>query len=147
MKTIALHHKYAALPQRVWTLATDYGALQEVMRGLITFKGMPQGRVIQGQHIQVQVSLFGKLPWQPYSMTIAQCDDDAMTFLTLETGAGVKSWRHKLTVTATDVGGSCLTDEIEIGAGMLTPIFAACAKYLYRSRHRPREQLLESGAF
>lgn len=116
------------------------------MARLATFEGLPTGRTATGQTMNVMVSLFGKLPKQPYYMEILACDDERMILRTFEQGAGVKSWRHTLTVTETP-SGSRLTDSIEIDAGLMTPIFALWAKYLYSARHKPRLKLLQGGTF
>jgi ligand-binding SRPBCC domain-containing protein len=142
MKTVVIENEYAVPPDVLWALVTDYAALAEVMQGLILFEGLPEGRTFTGQSFDVQVSLFGKLPWQPYHMDVLECDDAAMILRSSEVGAGVKHWRHTLTVTPTEVG-SHLMDRIEIDAGLMTPVFAAWARYLYRARHAPRVKLLQ----
>lgn len=147
MKTVVLQHDYDATPARVWSLATDYDALKTIMKGIVAFEGIPEGRTETGQKCDVQVSLFGKLPWQPYYMEILECNDDAMVLRSSEKGVGVKSWRHTLTVTETSSGGSCLTDHIEIEAGLLTFAFAKWAQFLYAARHKPRNALLAAGVF
>ncbi|MCR9136411.1 MAG: SRPBCC family protein [Alphaproteobacteria bacterium] len=147
MKTVELKHTYDASPERLWALATDFGALKRVMRGFVTFRDLPTGRTYTGQKFDVQVSLFGMLPWQPYHMEIIACDDASMVLRSSERGAGVTSWRHTLSVTKTDTGGSCLTDHIEIEAGILTFAFAKWARFMYAGRHKPRKALLASGAF
>ncbi|WP_161635632.1 SRPBCC family protein [Actibacterium mucosum] len=141
MRTVTLTHDYPVPPATLWALVTDYGALAEVMRGLVHFDGLPQGRTETGQHLQVGVSLFGRLPRQPYEMTVLRSDDAAMVLQSSERGAGVKSWNHTLTVTPTQ-GGSRLTDVIEIDAGWLTFAFARWARFLYGARHKPRMRLL-----
>ena len=146
MKPVTLCHDYPYAPERVWQLATDYGALAQVMEGVVSFKGLPDGRVYTGQNISVMVSLFGKLPAQPYSMEVLDCDDTNMVLRSSEKGAGVKSWRHTLRVVETEI--ECqLIDRIEIDAGLLTPVFRQWANYLYKARHKPRLRLLQSGAF
>lgn len=147
MKTVVLQHAYDAAPARVWALATDYDALKTVMQGMVSFEGVPEGRTETGQRCDVRISLFGRLPWQPYYLEILECNDDTMVLRSSERGAGVKSWRHTLTVTKTRSGGSCLTDHIEIEAGLLTFAFAIWARFLYASRHKPRSALLAAGAF
>nr|WP_321509497.1 SRPBCC family protein [uncultured Celeribacter sp.] len=141
MKTVVLQHEYDAAAQDVWALATDLDALKEIMEGVVTFEGLPGGRVYEGQQITVQVSLFGKLPSQPYFMEVLECDDKAMILRSSEKGAGVKSWRHTLTVEPT-ASGSRLRDVIEIDAGWITWAYALWAKYLYGKRHKPRVRLL-----
>ena len=141
MRTVTLEHDYPAPAEEVWAIATDLDALKEVMKGLVSFEGLPSGRVHEGQSLTVMVSLFGKLPAQPYFMEILECDDDAMVLRSFERGAGVKSWKHSLTVAP--LGTGCrLMEVIEIEAGWLTWVFAAWARFLYRKRHQPRLRLL-----
>lgn len=104
MQTASLEYEYAAQAQDVWTLATYLDAFKEIMKGFIIFKGLPSCRVYQGQKVTVQVSLFGKQPPQPYFMVVLECDDKAMVLRSFEKGAGVKSWRHTLTVEPLPLG-------------------------------------------
>ena len=142
MKTVLVESDYAVPAARLWALVTGYAALEEVMQGLISFEGLPEGRTVTGQSFDLRVSLFGKLPWQPYHMDVLECDDAKMVLRSSEKGAGVTHWMHRLSVSETD-HGCCLSDKIEIEAGLLTPLFAAWAKYLYSARHAPRLRLLD----
>lgn len=146
MRTVHLTHDYPVSPDRLWALATDYEALARVMEGVVAFDGLPEGRVREGQKIDVMVSLFGKLPAQPYHMEVVECDDSRMVLRSSETGVGVKAWRHTMRVTPT-AEGSRLTDRIEIEAGVLTGLFALWARYLYGARHKPRLRLLTAGVY
>lgn len=142
MRRVELIHEYDAPAREVWEIAIDYACLAEVMQGLISFVGLPTGRVKSDQAITVMVSLFGKLPSQPYDMQIVEFDDAKMSFTSSERGAGVKSWRHSLQVKPTATGCQ-LTDKIEIDAGLLTWPFALWARFLYRKRHNPRLKILD----
>lgn len=142
MRTVKLIHDYAAPARDVWQIAIDYDCLSEVMAGLVTFEGLPSGRVQAGQSMTVMVSLFGKLPAQPYHMEVIAFDDDEMRFQSSERGAGVKSWTHTLHVTPTEAGCQ-LSDTIEIEAGWKTGMFALWARYLYSKRHAPRLRILQ----
>ncbi|WP_299293757.1 SRPBCC family protein [uncultured Tateyamaria sp.] len=141
MRTVLLTHHYDAPARDVWDIAIDYDCLSEVMQGLVTFDGLPTGRVMPGQSLTVMVSLFGLLPAQPYHMDVVAFDDAAMRLTSSERGAGVKSWRHTLVVEATETGCT-LTDRIEIDAGWMTWAFARWARFLYRRRHGPRLRIL-----
>lgn len=146
MKPVILEHSYEAAPERVWALATDYAALAQVCAGVVAFDGLPEGRTYTGQRVEVMVSLFGKLPAQHYEMEVVLCDNEGFVLQSSERGAGVKSWRHRLTVRA-DGAGSVLRDEIEIDAGLMTPLFRMWARYLYGRRHEPRVAMLAEGVF
>lgn len=141
MRTIILSHDYACPAEKVWMLATSFDALAKVNEGRTSFEGLPEGRTYTGQKVDVMVSLFGKLPPQPYTMKVVICDEQAMLLQSEEMGAGVKSWNHTLRVSSTATGCK-LTDRIEIDAGFLTPLFVMWAKYLYNARHKPRLKLL-----
>lgn len=141
MSTISLVHDYPVSADALWNLVIDYDALHEVMKGIITFDGLPSGRAQTGHQINVMVSLFGRLPKQPYYMEILECDDQRRVMRSSEKGAGVKSWLHTLSVETTPEG-SRLAESINIHAGLLTPLFTAWAGYLYHARHKPRLRLL-----
>ncbi|MCA0964334.1 SRPBCC family protein [Salipiger bermudensis] len=141
MKTVRLEHEYSSPAKEVWALVTDLDALAEITDGIVTFEGLPSGRVYQGQQITVRVSLFGILPPQPYFMEVLECDNDALVLRSFEKGAGVKSWRHTLTVEPQQ-SGSRLREVIEIDAGWMSWAFALWARFLYRKRHEPRVQML-----
>ena len=78
MKTVIVQNDYSVAAARLWALATDYDALSEVMTDIATFEGLPSGRAQTGQKMEVMVSLFGRLPNQPYFMEIVECDDQQM---------------------------------------------------------------------
>lgn len=142
MKTVRLTHDYRADPRDLWALCIDLDALAYVMQGLISFEGLPSGQIYEGQEIVVQVSLFGRLPNQPYQMRVEECDANTMRVRSTEAGAGVQSWRHTMTIESIPEG-SRLNDVIEIEAGWLTWAFAVWARYLYKRRHGPRQRLLD----
>lgn len=140
--SVDIVHHYPVAPRRLWELVTDFAAFRVFGQRLVRIEGMPEeGRLEQGQRIDVTVRLFGFFPPQPYSMHLAECDDDAMRFVSHEQGAGVKHWRHTLNVAPTETGAR-LTDHIDLDAGWLTPLFKRWAILLYKSRHKPRLRLL-----
>lgn len=141
MTTIECVHHYPATPKRVWALATDFQMLERVCAKLVHYEGLPQGRCKTGQQIDIMVSLFGKLPAQPYSIEVLECDDEKFILRSSEKGAGVRSWKHTLTVLPAETG-SILCDHVEIDAGWMTPIFHMWARFLYQSRHKPRLEIL-----
>lgn len=142
MRTVRLTHDYPFPARKVWDVAIDYDCLTEVMDGLVTFEGLPSGRVHAGQSLNVMVSLFGKLPAQPYHIEVMSFDDDEMRLQSSGLGAGVKSWKHTLQVTPTETGCQ-LSDTIEIDVGWATALFALWARYLYAKRHVPRLRILQ----
>lgn len=140
-RTVRVAHDYSYPARQVWDVVIDLDHLKTVTKGLVSFRNLPSGQISQGQHIHVDVSLFGWMPYQPYEMTILALDEAHMSFQSSEVGAGVKSWTHSLVVIPDDKGCR-ISETIEIDAGLATPIFAAWPKFLYRRRHAPRLRIL-----
>ena len=142
-RQVNLTHDYPDVSaERLWRLVTDYAALHEISAPFITFTGVPlDGHVSVGDDWKARVQLFGRLPAQDYRMRVVACDQTDMTFRSEECGAGVDAWIHELNVKETD-GGSSLRERITIDAGVLTPLFAAWARFLYGRRHGKRLAIL-----
>ncbi|WP_424929642.1 hypothetical protein [Amaricoccus tamworthensis] len=146
MRSVLIKNDYPASATRLWALATDYDALRQVAQGNVEFDGLPHGRFQAGQKVSVMISLFGIFPKRPYNIEILECDETRMVLRTCEEGAGIKSWRHTVRITETG-GKSLLTDQVDIDAGWLTGLAAMLARHIYRTRHKPRLKLIESGVY
>lgn len=145
MAELRLEHRYDAPPDLVWAAAIDFDLLAQSARGLTTFRGLPQGQVRAGQVVNVDVSLFGLLPWQPYQMQLLDFDPIARQFHSSEKGIGVATWEHRLRVAA-DGDQSVLIDHLEIEAenSKMTWAYIRWARYLYRRRHKPRQAWIKA---
>ena len=139
--TIRIEHRYAASPDAVWEVATDFVCFQEAMKGLAVFRGLPEEPLRQGMIIDAEVSLLGLLPWARWTMEVREFDPVGRFFKTHEYGGSVTRWDHHLRVAPSD-GGAALIDEIEIEAGAGTWIAARWGRYMYRRRHKPRLRML-----
>ncbi|SDX91249.1 SRPBCC family protein [Citreimonas salinaria] len=140
-RTVSLSYDYEANPDRLWRLVTDLAMLEPLSNGLVTFRGLPEGRLTRGQCLNIAVSPFGRLPWRPYVIEVLDRDDVTRSFHTLEYGAGIDRWEHWLSVSGTDKGAR-LTERIEISAGKMGLPVSLWAGYMYRTRHRVRRRLL-----
>lgn len=140
---VKLEHEYQQNARQVWHVATNIQYFEKIMRGLVSFRGLPKAPLHEGQVLQLQVSLFGILPYQPYHINIVTFDEDKMQFCSMEKGVGVHLWRHELRVMPNgDDSGCKIIEQIEIDAGVSTPIFVLWAQFLYKKRHPRRLSLL-----
>ena len=96
MKTVFLSHIYAHSSEDVWRVGTDFGCLQEAVRGLLSFEGLPEGSLHKGQVVDVKVSMFGVLPAQSYRMELIAFDPKNLTF-------NLKRGRHGCKTLATSL--------------------------------------------
>ncbi|MCB1389981.1 MAG: SRPBCC family protein [Rhodobacteraceae bacterium] len=140
-KTIRIESTYAASPDALWAFAKDFTQLAPVSAGSVEFRGLPPDPVVRGQVVDFEVKPFYARAFKPYRVTMLEVDDTRRRFFSAEEGAGVKSWRHRLSVLP-DGAGSRQIDEIEIDAGLMTPLVALMAKRMYRKRALVRARLL-----
>lgn len=140
-RVVDLEFEYSYPPDLLWKIVTGLGHLEEVTSGLLSFRGLPKGRIAEGDLLDVEVSILGITPYQPYRMEVVSLNDRERSFQSSERGAGVKSWKHHLKVEPTE-HGSRLVEQIAIDAGLMTPVFSAWARYLYKRRHKPRLAIL-----
>lgn len=141
MKTVKIIHTYDVSATLLWSATTQYKILEQVAGRTISFKGLPDGEIIEGQSINVTISLLGLFPRQEYNIDIVLRDDTNKILRSAESGAGVNKWNHTATVSTWN-SGSMLTDTIEIEAGWLTIPAAIWANIIYRRRHKPRLRIL-----
>jgi hypothetical protein len=87
-----------------------------------------------GETYRVRLLFFGRIPAWWHEITIVQLNDIEREILTSEQGGSVKEWNHRITVDERGPWRSHYTDEIEIGAGPLTPLVWAYAQLFYRYR-------------
>ena len=120
--TIRLEHEYAVEPARLWAVARDWACLEESVRGLATFRNLPNEPVHEGQVAKVEVSVLGLAPWSPWTMEILAFDPENRVLQSHEHGGSVTRWDHRLSVEPTELGAR-LVDEIAIEAGWSTPLY------------------------
>ena len=140
-KIVQLVHDYPVPADRLWDVATDWASFIEAMKGLATFRGLPDQPLHKGQIINSEVSLFGLLPFFPWTMEVRECDPERGVVKSHEYGGSVKRWDHTIKIEETETG-SRLTDTIMIDAGYQTPIYVWWARLNYGRRHKPRLRML-----
>ena len=142
-KTIRIESTYAANADSVWAFAKDFSLLAPLSAGSVEFRGLSPVPVIQGQVIEFEVKPFYSRAFKPFKVKMVEVNDKARRFVSDEHGAGVKSWRHTLSVTQNSASSRQI-DEIEIDAGLMTPLVAFLAKRMYTKRAAVRARLLSA---
>jgi ligand-binding SRPBCC domain-containing protein len=138
---VEIHHAYPVSPDDLWRVAADWTCLEQASRGLLRYGRLPDGKIIEGQSLTVDISLFGVGPWFPWTIIIDTLEPEARIMRCIEFGGAARSWIHAMRVEPMG-GGAVLKDRIEIDAGVRTPGYALFANILYRRRHRPRRRML-----
>jgi hypothetical protein len=76
------------------------------------------------------------IPAWKHEIRIVRVDEAARVIYTNERGGGVRKWNHRITIKPLSDDRCRYTDEIDIGAGPITPLVWAYAHVFYRYRQR-----------
>ena len=141
MAYVVVDQLYDTCAPKLWTVATDYNLLSELMTGLVRFDGLPSEPMMEGQRLDIEVSLLGLLPKKPYRIDVIECEPEMMIMRTRENGHGIAMWDHTTAIVKNGEGARWI-DVIEIEAGWLTWPATIWAKVIYTTRHRRRRRML-----
>ena len=130
-------------PENVWTEVQTAGLLVHIAWPLMRFVpvgGQPLEHFKPGGRYQVKLRLFGILPFgtQWIVTTIHEPANDEWPKRLRDNGysALIDKWDHWITIGPDANGGTQYTDDVEISAGILTPLIWAFAQVFYRHRQR-----------
>jgi hypothetical protein len=137
----------ACTPQELWERIAQPTALQYVAAPLITFKPLDpavlEGPWTVGQVYPLTIALFGIVPLGRHDITVEVIDREQNLIVSKESGLLAKSWNHTISFQPIDSHTLTYTDEVEIIAGLLTPLIWSFAHIFYRHRQRRWKQLLQ----
>lgn len=120
----------------VWTLLKRKQTLLYVTRGLL---GLPDAGAWpeeqrEGLEVRGRLRFFHLGPGWMHEIRVVSVDERRRELRTAERGGFVEVWNHLLKVEPICGGRSRYTDEIEVRAGVLTPVVWALAHLFYRYR-------------
>ncbi|MEJ8560854.1 hypothetical protein QTO30_06190 [Yoonia sp. GPGPB17] len=118
--------------------ALDFSEMQDAMKGLAVYEGLPDRPVQQGDTLYVDVTMFKVLKTRDHCMHVERLDHAARIIQSREHNKGIKRWDHTLSVQPTKDG--CLwRDTIVLDAGLMTFLTACFCRFVYARRHRLRK--------
>lgn len=140
-----------AEPERVWAELQRPGLLEYVAAPLVVFDPVDPASFPEQwgeDEYRVAVLLFGLIPLGEQTIRTSEVrvnDADGEGFYQLRddgTGRLVPVWDHLISVRETPDGKTVYTDEIEVKAGVLTPVVWLFAALFYRHRQRRWRKLV-----
>jgi hypothetical protein len=135
-------------PKQLWEEISRPSSLKFVSAPLLHFESLAEGELdnewVVGKTYALRLSLFGFLPAGRHNITIANIDRKNNIIESKERGTLSPVWNHTIRFHALEGNKLHYTDEIEIRAGLLTPMIWAFAHLFYRHRQRRWKKLLRS---
>ena len=119
-----------------WDTVKRTDTLRYVTRGLLGFRGgeeIPE-RIAEGETYRIRLLFFGVVPAWRHQIEVVRLDEAAHEIRTEERGGPVRQWRHRIAIDPEGWGATRYLDEIEIAAGVLTPLVWFYAQFFYRYR-------------
>lgn len=127
----------ASSAEEAWDLVKQSNTLLYITRGLMGFKPINSALPNlwqEGRTEFLRILLFGLIPAWRHQINFKEIDDSKMKMLTHESGGIVNTWNHLISVKAIDDSNCRYTDDVEIRAGIFSPLVWAYANLFYRYR-------------
>lgn len=121
----------------------EVDTLRRVSRGLLAFDGadgdLPRYWPLDGRPVALHIRpLHGPIGWR-HTIRLVEYDPDQGVLRSEESGGPVQRWAHRIEVRPVTSDRCTYTDDVEVEAGLLTPVMAGVAAVFYRWRqHRWR---------
>ncbi len=129
---------YYGCADALFERARHFSDLIDATRRISTYHHLPAVPMEEGCTYQTDISVFGLFKCRGYQITVDRISPEARTLDTVEFGDSIRTWRHRLHIGQTH-NGAVWTDRISIDAGLMTPVMARYAKYMYQERHKFRQ--------
>ena len=140
MMTVRIQSVFDCPPEKVWAELQKSALHREIIRPLMRFRSLDAPGTsecwTQGCTFHFRIYLFGVIPLGKHTIFIERIDPAAGEVQSREHSALVRRWDHLIRIRPTPDGQTLYSDEVEISAGVLTPLVWAFAQWFYRHRQR-----------
>lgn len=121
--------------EQVWLKIKRTDTLIYVTRGVLDYSDCVfPSELSEGDTITMQLWLFHFLPLWRHRITILQIDDAQHILHTNESGGLIRVWNHTLSASQQDSGKTFYQDQIDVDAGLFSPLIWLFANLFYRYR-------------
>ncbi len=136
--TVFVEATYPSDADATFREALDLAEMQEAMRGLAVYHGLPQRDILEGDTIIVDVTLFKLFTTKNHMMHVERLDPEARVIQSRERNSHIDRWDHLLSIQPTSAG--CVwRDRVVLDAGIGTFLTARFCRFIYARRHRRRK--------
>jgi len=129
-----------------WDIIIKPNSLQYVTSPVIKFKPIDHQSLesdwIPNKLYILQIYLFNIIPLGNHNIELKEIDRSKNIIKSEETGLLARVWNHTITFSPSGKNEIHYVDEIEIQAGILTPVIWTFAHLFYRHRQRRWKKLL-----
>jgi len=143
-----ISNQFSCTETELWRRIIEPRSLQFVASPLLTFTPIEadalEGEWQVGRDYPLQLYFMRFIPLGRHTIRLVTIDRSTNTILSEERGSLARVWNHRIHFQQVAPGKLAYEDEIEIRAGVLTPLIWAFAHLFYRHRQRRWKVLLRS---
>jgi hypothetical protein len=136
--TIIVEATYPTDANSTFESALDVSEMQEAMRGLAVYKGLPDKPIKQGETMTVDVTMLKIFKTPNHVMHVERLDRGDRIIQSREHNKNIKRWDHTLSIQPI-IEGCAWRDLIVLDAGPMTFLTARFCRFVYSRRHRMRQ--------
>jgi hypothetical protein len=144
--TARISTRLACSEDELWQKIIEPASLQFVASPVLRFVPVQEGGLSgewqPGVPYPLRLYFLRFIPLGQHTICLAKIDRESNTIVSQESGLLARVWNHTIWFREAAPGTVIYTDEIEIGAGWLTPAIWLFAQLFYRHRQRRWKVLL-----
>ena len=127
-----------ASAEEVWSALRRRDTFPAITRGMLSFRGSETWPEVfrEGKALETRLRFFHVIPGWKHTLRVVRVDRETLTLASEESGDIVKTWSHRIWLEPKEDIRCRYTDEIDIDAGLFTPLIWAWAHVFYRYRQR-----------
>lgn len=138
--TIIVEAAYREDADAVFAEALDVSEMQDAMKGLAVYEGLPDRRIVQGETLIVDVTMLKLFKTPNHIMHVERLDPEARIIQSREHNSSIKRWDHTLSIQPA-LTGCIWRDTIVLDAGPMTFLTARFCRFVYSRRHKMRKAI------
>ena len=140
-RALILEARYRGDADTMFAGALDFGEMVAAMKGIAVYENAPEGEIVEGMTLSLDVTMFGFLKTRGHEITVARIDHAARIVESRERNPSIRRWDHTISIQPDGETGVLWTDRVEIDAGWQSWGAVRFAGYVYGYRHRQRRAL------
>ena len=136
MATARIQTQLPTSAERAWSALLKRDTFLYITHGMLGFAGADQwpAEFREGTEVEARLLFFHLVPTWKHHLRIVRVDERKRELISKEHGGFVRQWNHRITIEPQLTQRCRYTDEIEIRAGLLTPVVWVFAQVFYRYR-------------
>lgn len=132
---VAAH--YPTTAEALFDRARSFADLLEATRKISNYDGLPATDMQEGETYTTNIRILGLVRCNDYQIRVNKICRETLRIETVESNNVVRLWSHHMQMKPTHRGALWI-DSVILDAGLMTPVVARYARFMYQHRHRSR---------